>query len=81
MRGAIVAEERGELEPYLTSIFEAVCLKALNMSDVDLVRETLDEAGLDAATYFSQIERRDVKDRLRTAVTRMCLRSVIPRSR
>ena len=64
MRGAIVAEERGELEPYLTAIFEAVCLKALNMSDVDLVRETLDEAGLDAATYFSQIERRDVKDRL-----------------
>jgi len=76
MRGAIIAEERGELEQYLKTMFEAVCVKALNMSDIKRVRETLNEASLDAATYFSQIERQDVKDRLRQSTDDAVVRGV-----
>jgi 2-hydroxychromene-2-carboxylate isomerase len=65
MRGAFVAEERGELARYLKALFEAIWVDARNLSDADEVRQTLEGAGLDPDAYFTGIERADVKDRLR----------------
>ncbi len=36
------------------------------MSEADEVRNTLVEAGLDADTYFAEIQRDEIKDRLRS---------------
>lgn len=66
MRGVLVAEERGELDAYLRTMFEANFIHARNLSEADEVRNTLVEAGLDADTYFAEIQRDDIKDRLRS---------------
>ncbi len=65
MRGVFVAEERGELDTYLGAMFEANFIHARNLSEADEVRNTLVQAGLDAATYVAGIQRDDIKDRLR----------------
>ncbi|MFQ5954959.1 MAG: 2-hydroxychromene-2-carboxylate isomerase [Kiloniellales bacterium] len=65
MRGVFVAEERGELEVYLKTMFEANFIHARNLNEANEVRNTLVEAGLDADTYFAEIQRDDIKARLR----------------
>ena len=64
MRGAILAQERGELEPYNDTIFYGVWRDARNLADPGIIVETLNEAGLDAAAYVEGIQQQDVKDRL-----------------
>ncbi len=65
MRGVLVAEERGELDAYLRTMFEANFIHARNLNEADEVQNTLVEAGLDADTYFAEIQRDDIKDQLR----------------
>ena len=65
MRGVFVAEERGELDAYLRTMFEANFIDARNLNEADEVRNTLVEAGFDADAYFAEIQRDDIKDRLR----------------
>lgn len=64
MRGAIVAQERGDLEPYNDAIFYGVWRDAKNLADPGIIVETLKEAGLDAGAYVEGIQRQDVKDKL-----------------
>ena len=64
MRGAILAQERGELEPYNDTIFYGVWRDARNLADPGIIVETLKEAGLDAGAYVDGIQQQDVKDKL-----------------
>ena len=64
MRGAVLAQERGELEPYNDTIFYGVWRDARNLADPRIIVETLNEAGLDAAAYVEGIQQQDVKDKL-----------------
>ena len=64
MRGAILAQERGELEPYNDTIFYGVWRDARNLADPGIIVETLKEAGLDADAYVDGIQQQDVKDKL-----------------
>lgn len=64
MRGAILAQERGDLEPYNDAIFYGVWRDAKNLADPGIIVETLKEAGLDAGAYVEGIQRQDVKDKL-----------------
>ena len=64
MRGAILAQERGELEPYNDTIFYGVWRDARNLADPGIIVETLKEAGLNADAYVEGIQQQDVKDRL-----------------
>ena len=64
MRGAILAQERGELEPYNDTIFHGVWRDARNLADPGIIVETLKEAGLDADAYVEGIQQQDVKDKL-----------------
>ena len=64
MRGAILAQERGELEPYNDAIFYGVWRDAKNLADPAVIVETLKEAGLDAGAYVEGIQRQAVKDKL-----------------
>ena len=64
MRGAVLAQERGELEPYNDAIFYGVWRDAKNLAEPGIIVETLKEAGLDAGAYVEGIQRQDVKDKL-----------------
>ena len=64
MRGAILAQERGELEPYNDTIFYGIWRDARNLADPGIIVETLKEAGLNADAYVEGIQQQDVKDRL-----------------
>lgn len=64
MRGAILAQERGELETYNDTIFYGVWRDARNLADPGIIVETLKEAGLNADAYVEGIQQQDVKDKL-----------------
>ncbi len=64
MRGAILAQQRGELERYNDTIFYGIWRDAKNLGDPAVIVETLKEAGLDAGAYVEGIQQQDVKDRL-----------------
>ena len=76
MRGVFVAQERGETDRYVKAIFEAIFVNVKNMSDVEVVRATLIEAGIDFESYWKEIERDDVKSRLRDETDRAVQRGV-----
>lgn len=65
MRGVFVAEEREEMDAYVKTMFEAIWVHARNLNETDEIRTTLVEAGLDADAYFAEIQRDDIKSRLR----------------
>jgi len=64
MRGAIVAQNRGELERYNDTIFNGIWREEKNLGDPQVIAETLTAAGLDAAAYLEGIQQQDVKDAL-----------------
>jgi len=65
MRGGVLAAERDETHAYLDAVFDAIYARARDLSDMGLVREALDDAGLDADAYLRGIERPDIKETLR----------------
>lgn len=65
LRGAFVAEERGETDAYLKAMFEGMWVKGLNIGEPETFARLLTDAGLDAAAYAAGIERADIKDALR----------------
>lgn len=64
MRGAILAQQRGELDRYNDTIFNGIWRDAKNLGDPAVIVETLKEAGLDAGAYVEGIQQQDVKDKL-----------------
>ena len=64
MRGAILAQERGELDRYNDTIFYGIWRDAKNLGDPAVIVETLNEAGLDASAYVEGIQQQAVKDKL-----------------
>jgi 2-hydroxychromene-2-carboxylate isomerase len=64
MRGSLLAEERGETRRYRDAVFDAVYTQERNLSDMELVKQTLREAGLDADAYLQGMERADIKQKL-----------------
>lgn len=64
MRGSFVAAERNETSRYVDAVFDSIYVHGRNLSDMRLVRETLNEAGLDADAYLQGIERADIKQKL-----------------
>jgi 2-hydroxychromene-2-carboxylate isomerase len=76
MRGAVLADERGEMRRYGDAIFEAIYVRQRDLSDMDLVRHTLREAGLEADAYARGMERADVKEKLTRNTERTVARGV-----
>jgi len=65
MRGVFIAQERGELDRYTKTVWEAIWLDCRNMSEPAIVNEALEAAGIDAGAYAAGIEREDIKAKLR----------------
>jgi 2-hydroxychromene-2-carboxylate isomerase len=64
MRGSLLAAERNETSRYVDAVFDAIYVHQRNLSDMDVVEETLNGAGLDAQAYLQGIERTDIKEKL-----------------
>jgi len=76
MRGSLVADERGESRRYCDAVFDAIYTRGRNLSEMDLVRQTLREAGLDADAYVEGMERTDIKQKLSRNTDQAVLRGV-----
>ncbi len=68
LRGAFVAQERGEFEAYAKAMFEGMHVKQLNIGEADVWPVLLKEAGLDPVAYQAGIEREDIKEKLKANV-------------
>ena len=65
MRGALVAERRGELERYSDGMFNAVWREARNMGKPDVIRTVLTGQGFDADAYMAGVQDPEIKEELR----------------
>lgn len=76
MRGVFVAEERGELDRYMKAIWEATFVNSKNTSDPEVVKDVLNAVGIDFGSYLTEIEREDVKAKLRDNTDRAIRKGV-----
>jgi 2-hydroxychromene-2-carboxylate isomerase len=76
MRGAIVAERRGELERYSEAMFLAVWRDALDMDDPAVIGQALAKYGFDAKAYFAGTQEQAVKDDLKARTDAAIARGV-----
>ena len=76
MRGAFVAEDRGELEKYCDTMFLAVWRDGLNLGDPEVIAQVLSEAGFDAGAYVEGVQRQEIKDALKTTTEQAVERGV-----
>jgi 2-hydroxychromene-2-carboxylate isomerase len=64
MRGAIAAETDGTFAPYVEAVFRAMWEDGRKMDDPEVIRVTLNAAGLDGARTLARIQEQPVKDKL-----------------
>ena len=64
MRGAVAAENEGQLAKYADAVFRHMWEDGLKMDDPEVIRTALDAAGLDGARTLARIQEQDVKDKL-----------------
>ncbi len=64
MRGAIVAERDGFLDQYTKCMMSAMWEENRKMDEIDQIRDTLINAGMDADFILSEIQTADVKNKL-----------------
>lgn len=64
MRGAIAAQRLGCLEAYTSAMYDAVWVKQLDMGDLEVIRQALLDAGLDADALLALSQEPDVKAEL-----------------
>jgi 2-hydroxychromene-2-carboxylate isomerase len=64
MRGAVAAEADGNFPLYVETVFRAMWEEGKKMDDPDIIRATLDAAGLDGARTLGRIQDQSVKDAL-----------------
>lgn len=76
MRGSFVAAERAETRRYVDGVFDAIYAQGRNLSDMQVVQQTLREAGLDADAYLQGMARSDVKQKLMDSTERAIERRV-----
>ena len=65
MRGALVAERRGELERYSEAMFMAIWRDARDMGDPSVIGAALVENDFDAKAYFAGTQEPAIKDNLK----------------
>jgi 2-hydroxychromene-2-carboxylate isomerase len=64
MRGAVAAETEGVFMPYVEAMFRFMWAEPRKMDDPDVIRASLNEAGLDADLLLRRVHDDDVKERL-----------------
>ena len=64
-RAAALAESEGDLEKLMATVFPAMFVEGLNLSDVEVVGALITKAGLDGPRYLEAIKTDEVKDLLK----------------
>jgi 2-hydroxychromene-2-carboxylate isomerase len=64
MRGAVAAQLEGVFARYVEAVFKAVWADQKKMDDAEVVRDMLNQSGLNADTLLARTQQPDVKDRL-----------------
>jgi 2-hydroxychromene-2-carboxylate isomerase len=64
MRGAVAAEMDGYLPAYVEAVFRCMWEAGKKMDDPDVIKASLDAAGLDGGRTLARIQDQAVKDRL-----------------
>lgn len=62
MRGAVAAQLDGTFDAYVEAVFVAMWEQGKKMDDPEVIRATLDQAGLDGARTLARIQDPDVKE-------------------
>jgi 2-hydroxychromene-2-carboxylate isomerase len=76
MCGAVAAQANGWFALYHRAIYRATWAEARNLGDDTVLRELLENVGVPATTLTADIERQEVKDRLRQNTDRAVERGV-----
>jgi 2-hydroxychromene-2-carboxylate isomerase len=76
MRGAMVAERRGELERYSEAMFMGIWRDALDMDDPAVIGQALVKGGFDAKAYFAGTQEQAIKDDLKARTDAAVARGV-----
>jgi 2-hydroxychromene-2-carboxylate isomerase len=76
MRGAVAVQANGWFAPYHRAIYRATWVEAQNLGDDMVLRELLESVGVPATTLMADIERPEVKDRMRQNTDRAVERGV-----
>ena len=66
MRGAVAAQQDGELKAYMEAVYRAVWVDQKNTTDPDVFAEVLTAAGLDAGKFAERIQDPAIKDVLKS---------------
>ena len=64
MRGAIAAQQSGQLDAYITAGMAAMWEDSLKMDDPSIFENVMNEAGLDGAALLAQTQNPDIKAKL-----------------
>ncbi len=65
MRGALVALDEGCISRYAETVFRTYWTELKDISDDDVLRQVIMQAGLDETSFFERINEQAIKDRLR----------------
>lgn len=76
MRGALVAERRGEIERYSEAMFMAIWRDALDMGDPKVIGAVLEKNGFDAKAYIAGTQETAIKDDLKARTEAAVARGV-----
>ncbi|MCV6610811.1 MAG: 2-hydroxychromene-2-carboxylate isomerase [Amphritea sp.] len=76
MRGALWALSAGRIEDYNRAMYKAAWADGKDLSDVDTVKEVLEEAGFDAAEVLEAMTQPEIKQALIAATTEAAERGV-----
>ena len=64
LRGAIAAEKLGILKEYIECTMSAMWEKDLNIQDLEVLKNALNDAGIDHKTILEMIQTKECKDKL-----------------
>lgn len=76
MRGAVAAQDLGQLDAYLNVVFPALWVKGLDMGQAEVVAQVLTEAGLDSEQVFTHAGKPEIKDALKASTEEAIARGV-----
>ncbi|HEX3033555.1 MAG TPA: 2-hydroxychromene-2-carboxylate isomerase [Thermodesulfobacteriota bacterium] len=65
MRGALAAKEKGKVRDYTHKLFRLYWVQGKDLNQDEVLKDALNELGIDTDWFFRRIGEQDIKDRLR----------------
>lgn len=65
MRGALAAKEKKKIRDYTHKLFRLYWVQGKDLNQDEVLRDALNELGIDMDRFFQRIKEQDIKDKLR----------------